>query len=478
MEDQARSAGQAVDEAAEESHEALWTSLSTVIVSDKTHAPVKRCTVEDSSDSDCESSHSESARPAKHGTTREKLDPDQAPDSDGSTSDSGSSAPCKVVDVEEESLNAKGGVTLADLLGGASSDAAQQPSAAAVDSELRQGGDEDGARLPSVKRAQKQLQEIMSRRSTISAISSKYSPAMAAGCSKERTAATPPGPAQCPPAAPPMPKGAEVDCYQDKVDIASLGPSKVDVAAPLTSEHAEAEGGAKTTRTGAVGARPVRMSGRSARPDRAQVSDVLRQLGAGLNGLGARSPASQNRADGAGQGVDVSEPLAACCITRAWEEAAPLQAGNAAGLPGTAPAQSNRSATPLSDNFVGIVDNSSEELAAAKAAWPAEDAATSTGSSGSSAPVSSVASRYLVSDEAASAACARESEQLRSARPGAGRLEGSTQAWPIETKKLQEGRKREESRKEELWHQFLAGNDDPVGSDLPSPESYHGFGPS
>merc|ERR1712100_681098 len=51
-----------------------------------------------------------------------------------------------------------------------------------------------------------------------------------------------------------------------------------------------------------------------------------------------------------------------------------------------------------------------------------------------------------------------------------------THAWAVSEEKLRLGRLAEESRKQTLWHQFLAGDDRPVGNDvLPPPEMYYGM---
>lgn len=47
-------------------------------------------------------------------------------------------------------------------------------------------------------------------------------------------------------------------------------------------------------------------------------------------------------------------------------------------------------------------------------------------------------------------------------------------AWPVSEKKFSEGLQRDAQVKEELWHQFLAGDDRPVGGDaLPPPDVFY-----
>jgi len=469
---------------AEESHEALWTSMSTVIVCDKTWARSRPCAVADSSDSGGETSPAGRARRTGRGSTRpaqERRRTEQASDSDGSTSESDSGEPCRVVDVERESSSAKDGVTLADLLGGGTCPEAEdppaRPSAAAEASPRRealQGGDEDQTFLPSVERAQKQLDEIISRRHVISAISSKYSPAMPVGCFREKDSA-PPAPARYPPPPPPLPEGVEAKHSRDDDDDPPLGHEVCLEAMPRIPECREATDDAKKAGQGpltAVGeARPVRMSGPSARPDKTQISDVLRQLRAGLSGLGARPKAMQ----GLG-GAEASEAVAPSSLRSKSEssEPAPPRPEGTASLTGEGPAKSSRSVEYPADDFTGIVDVDKPGLSGVRAAW-AEETATCTSTGCSSAPVSSVASRYLASgDEGASEEPSGDKVQSRSATPP----EGYAQAWSVDKEKFEAGKRQEESRREELWHQFLAGNDNPVGGDfLPSPDSYHGCGP-
>jgi len=53
--------------------------------------------------------------------------------------------------------------------------------------------------------------------------------------------------------------------------------------------------------------------------------------------------------------------------------------------------------------------------------------------------------------------------------------ESGTPSWRVSEERLRRGRAADESRREELWHQFLAGDDRPVGGDaLPPPELYYG----
>jgi len=474
MEGQAHGSCKADDEP-EESHEAIWTSMSAVIVGGGTWgaAKPKQSVVEDSSDSECESGPAEDTRPEGRAATRRRRRPGRASDSDGSTSDSDSSAPCRVVDVAKGSVAAEDGITLADLLGGASLDMEElssQPSAAIGVF----AGDEGHMRLPSVERAQKQLQEIILRRSTINAISAKYSPASGVSRRSEKKDIIPHGPLRYPPAPPVMSKIVEATCSHEDAGAALRSPPGSPVAAPLSKEGPEAaESLRRVDRRlpDGAGPRSGRVYGPSARPDQAQVADVLRQLGAGLSGLGTRPKVLQGA-------VECSDPervsvFAAASRRSSASEPAPTQADIANTLAGTGPARCTSTVNPSLDDFVSIVDVSDQGLAGARSAW-GEDSAAPVACGAADVPVVGVASRYLVGDGDAREVGSCEGFRSRSATP----YDGHPQVWPIDKEKFQAGRKREELRREELWLEFLAGNDDPVGGDLlPSPDSYHGCGP-
>lgn len=310
-----------------EAHEALWKAMSTLVVAESAAPRPNRSPVlEDSSDSEVE---------GQEGTVADVVLRD-AEDSESSSSES-----------EEEGLqgeeSAMEELSLADLPG---------------ESAVEDDGLGKACKVPSVRKAERQLQEILSRRGEISNIAAKYRP--------QPMAELPPEKKPC------QSQAAEVPCEA--------------VAAPISQPEVASTGRGPSNPASAPRALPVRFSGPSARPDTEQVSDVLRQLGAGLRGLGSQP-------QGGGARVEA--------------------------LAGKLP-----------------------EVGSIPAA----------------------ATRYLAP-----------------ADPGKKSLEAGldaegAKAWPIDNAKFQAGRREEESRREELWLEFLAGDNNPVGGHLlPSPESYHGF---
>jgi len=64
-------------------------------------------------------------------------------------------------------------------------------------------------------------------------------------------------------------------------------------------------------------------------------------------------------------------------------------------------------------------------------------------------------------------------KQPRSKKPSGAGIAPTWTILNLDSKKLKAGKEQEAKRSEELWHQFLAGDDMPVGSDaLPTPEQY------
>eukprot|EP00927_Polykrikos_kofoidii_P061751 TRINITY_DN56586_c0_g1_i1.p1 TRINITY_DN56586_c0_g1~~TRINITY_DN56586_c0_g1_i1.p1 ORF type:complete len:641 (-),score=125.95 TRINITY_DN56586_c0_g1_i1:275-2197(-) len=70
-----------------------------------------------------------------------------------------------------------------------------------------------------------------------------------------------------------------------------------------------------------------------------------------------------------------------------------------------------------------------------------------------------------------------EATALQAAKESAGGIAGASRPWPVSEECLRQGRLAEVSRQEDLWKNFLAGDDAPVGSDtLPPPEIYYSGG--
>mmetsp|Transcript_96047 Transcript_96047/g.266829 ORF Transcript_96047/g.266829 Transcript_96047/m.266829 type:complete len:497 (-) Transcript_96047:70-1560(-) len=461
MEQQKQSLSKASDDALEVSHETLWTSMQTVIVHDSTGAQARKCAVEDSSASDSESSTLAHAGPTLCGPARAKQRAKEASDSESSTSDSDGGTPCRVVDVE--STDVKDGVTLADILdGGCTNSNSKGPSIrlgitseGALVGEASQEGDTDEVRLPSIKKAQQQLHEILSRRSEIDAISSKYSPANKAGCPKAQTAVS---------------LKISSECITLPPTVCTVD-ATVQVATCAGTTRTGLPHGIETKMSSTVGAevanalpgpscgtlpRSVRVCGPSARPDKAQVSDVMRQLGAGLGRLAAQPYAVQHVAARVGltncenysQGTSGQDAGPHVFFGDKQNQTPISQQGGPA--PYSSPAERS------CDDFTSIADAGDARMTGTtihsgpRDARCADDVAVSAGTAAACAAVSHTASRYLVSDGAASHASSVPAEPARSIVPSG----GNARAWPIDKEKLQAGRDQEQYRTEELWHQF------------------------
>lgn len=429
-------------EVLEESHESLWSSMDVTVVRDGAPPRARQTIIEDSSDSDSEGISVKAKRMmprrcdrraavalslaiqdgADHhtgdGEIRASL-PEQCSDSDGSTSESAGSAPCRTVDLR--GVDGKEEVTFGDLVDDEGGAAVRGPLHSPLEFEgtlvgdlegvARRAGGTDGHMLPSVKTAQQQLQGITTRRSVINSISSKYSPMKGATSFKSAV-----------PLFDTQVLGPEMLRVQVAEDMSLVKP-----AVTGTAQQEPNQVDTPSPCHGATLPKPARISGPCARPNREQIADVMRQLGAGLGRLAAQPQSAQQLPSG------------------------------------------------YSSGFTAIVDvNTSSEAVSAKCSisitstnavnrdHPAKTACQK------HADVDASAKRYQVDDDhsdntAGTNACARATEHT-----------DSVHTWPVDDNKLQVGRNLEMSRMEELWHQFL-GSDDPVGSDLlPTPECYYG----
>lgn len=446
-------AGVITEELPEEPHEDVWASMATVVVRDTTGPPQRpgQARGQTMVDSDTESSSSENS------------------------GDSGQRANT----AEEDEL----ALTLGDLLGG---DPAKSESitlgdllgdGAADDLTALAPADDpgdDGARLPSVEQAQRQLEDLQNRRKAIGAISSRYSPP------RPDSGATPTADE---PEVPAAATGGTLEGIGRAVALdgsgealAASGPEEV--GAPCDKEFVTSFTSldALSTASPAEGAAPPaadelerKVTGTGDVPATATFSPMARYVAAEDSAVivsaapvtVSASVAPTQEESIAAVAADVSAALSSATsptpVLRPSAVAAKAKASPVRFFgPGVKP-DSGQTADVMRQ--LGDALSSFKLLGAA--ASREEDPIARNAPPEPKAP-------KAVAKVAKAAAPPPKSSPAPSRSPSIGPV-------PVDAAKFEVGRQSEEARMKELWHQFLPGDDIPVGSDdLPTPELFGG----
>lgn len=369
----------------QDSHETLWASMKTVVVQDlspsrdaKSQAPA----LQDSPASSCSSS---------------------------STSSSDGDTPRRLVEVAP-----------ADR-----SDAMGMGESVPLDFQDLFGDGEEYAELatmamPSVQDAQKHLDHILDMRTKIKAISAKYS----APASSDAVLVADVAEGT-------QPKNAEEDAVPADRSAAQGISAQKD---QLPTAYTTLPGGTSVAFTPPV--RP-RFAGPSARPDSADIANVMEQLGTSLRQFKAAGTESQP--EGVSAGGPSAHPSAAVCDM-------PTTIVDAGGL-----------GDDCSAGFTAICESTA---ALASDAGDCSVGFTIGGKKGASP-----ASMPADCEVAPAAVLARPADAATLTR----------RPFAVDEAKLRASTELEAGLKEEMWQSFLAGDDAPVGGDgLPPPEMYFG----
>jgi len=446
----------------EDSHDAIWASMQTVVVRDC--AP-------------------------KQGLEVQKLaESSDSEDSEDTTSDE--SADLALETFKTEDVNQEDAVTFGDLLQG------EAPSIQRGDTTKH----EDEVELPNVETAQRQLEGIAVRRTAIAQISKKYA---AKGqttfkCQLEQQKTSPIPPSQLDPEAAQPPKALQAVTAQSPAQSASRHqpaaqeapaetlmvspvPSKAQlVQSALAEQHPVGEAPIKDEVSKACGSAelgPALRFGPPARPGKEEIADIMHRFKAGLNKFSAASQAGtcqefkeEAQLKSAGSKSKSSEfSEQQLCFTDLCQESLD---------PGT-------SATGKSDEHTAnaSVDSThdSQGGSSALSAMPPMKEVIKIDLLPSE---NSAASKYtphlqVVSDDVheEKSGCQSRSSATSALADKKHKSTGKvshSQGVPVDPTKLEAGREKEKLRMEELWQQFLAGDDQPVGGDLPPPDLYYG----